>query len=100
MLLPKSDWRQPFYYIAESKTLEYFILGCIIVNTVILTLSWYDQPVKWTNYCETINLLFALIFTGEFIIKFVGYGYRYFQDSWNVFDGTIVAITLLSLILN
>jgi Ion transport protein len=100
MLLPKNDWRQPFFHIAQSKTLEYFILACIISNTVILTLSWYDQPALMMKYFDNINLFFAIVFTFEFIIKFVGYGYRYFQDSWNVFDCTIVTITLLSMILS
>jgi len=33
------------------------------------------------------------------MIKYVGFGNRYFRDSWNIFDTIIVILTLLSIIL-
>jgi ABC-type glycerol-3-phosphate transport system permease component len=30
-------------YISQHKYFEYFILSCIILNTFVLTLSWYGQ---------------------------------------------------------
>jgi hypothetical protein len=36
MKVPNSEWRQPFFYISESKWFERFILLCILVNTVNL----------------------------------------------------------------
>jgi Ion transport protein len=38
---PNIDWRQPFFYIAESVYIQSFILLCIFGNTVILGLQWY-----------------------------------------------------------
>jgi hypothetical protein len=35
----------------------------------------------------------------EFLIKYTGFGNRYFRDTWNIFDTVIVALTLLSIIL-
>ena len=46
---------------------------------------------------EYINYVFAGIFTVEFLIKFVGFGYRYFRDAWNTFDMIIVVLTLISI---
>lgn len=46
-----------------------------------------------------MNYGFAAIFTVEFIIKYTGYGNRYFRDTWNIFDTVIVVLTLFSIIL-
>lgn len=46
-----------------------------------------------------MNYGFAAIFTVEFLIKYTGFGNRYFRDTWNIFDTVIVALTLLSIIL-
>lgn len=45
-----------------------------------------------------MNLVFVGIFTGEFILKLIGYGKRYFSDPWNNFDMIIVVLTLISII--
>jgi hypothetical protein len=44
-----------------------------------------------------MNSVFVVIFTGEFAIKIIGFGVRYFKDSWNVFDMIIVVLTLVSI---
>ena len=41
MQMPANEWKQPFFYIAENKFVQNFIFFCIVVNTVILSLSWY-----------------------------------------------------------
>lgn len=42
MKVPHSEWRQPFFYIAESAFIRYFVLSCILMNTVILMLQWVN----------------------------------------------------------
>jgi hypothetical protein len=49
---------------------------------------------------ENVNFIFAIIFIIEILIKIIGYGLRFFKDSWNTFDITIVFITLVGIILN
>lgn len=36
----------------------------------------------------------------EFLIKFIGFGYRYFRDGWNTFDMVIVILTLFSIVVD
>lgn len=52
------------------------------------------------NILEYINYGFAAIFTIEFLIKYIGFGNRYFRDTWNIFDTVIVVLTLFSIILD
>jgi len=42
MKRPKKKWRQWFYDLVEDRRFEKFIMACIILNTLILCLKWYD----------------------------------------------------------
>ena len=46
-----------------------------------------------------LNYFFMTIFTLEAIIKLIAFKKYYFHDSWNIFDFTIVAFTLVMLFL-
>lgn len=99
MKIPINEFRQPFYYMAHSKYVNNFFTLCIVLNTLVLVLTWYDQNLKFQSALDYMNYGFAAIFTLEFIIKYVGFGNRYFRDTWNIFDTVIVVLTLLSIIL-
>lgn len=99
MKLPNEDWRQPFFYTAESSYFQYFILLCILANTVVLTLQWQGMSKDITKTLEIMNFVFSSVFIAEFCIKFTGYGERYFKDSWNVFDMIIVVFTIIGIII-
>ena len=46
-----------------------------------------------------MNYIFAFIFTVECVTKLLALGDVYFDDSWNVFDFTIVAGTNIGILL-
>jgi TM2 domain-containing membrane protein YozV len=52
------------------------------------------------NILEIMNYAFAGIFTVEFIIKYIGFGSRYFKDGWNTFDLIIVILTLFGIVID
>ncbi len=96
---PNEEWRYPFFVTAEHKIFDKFILACVIINSIILAISWYEQPARFDEVTETINYVFAVVFFLEAAIKIIAYGARYFKDGWNNFDLLIVLITLISIIL-
>ena len=49
---------------------------------------------------ERINLCFLGIFVVEAIIKLLGYGLRYFKDTWNRFDFITVLLSISALIIS
>lgn len=49
---------------------------------------------------NVLNYVFAGVFTGEFVVKYIGFGNRYFKDPWSIFDAVIVGITVASIILS
>ena len=41
---PHNRIRLLCFKIAQSRKFEYFIIACIILNTVVLTMDYYDKP--------------------------------------------------------
>ncbi len=78
---------------------DVFIMSCIIFNTFVLTLKWYDQPQAVTDLTEGLNYMFAGIFTLEAIIKLLAHGKNYFKEGWNLFDFSIVIGTYVGIVI-
>lgn len=49
---------------------------------------------------EMFNIFFTTIFTLEAIVKILGYRKYYFKDPWNIFDFTLVIVSILDIILS
>ena len=73
---------------------------CIMLNTVVLACSWYDQPANVDDLTTKANYLFMAIFTIEAIIKIVAYHCAYFKDSWNIFDFVVVVFTPIVIVIS
>ncbi len=86
--------------ISQSHLFEKAIILCIILNTVVMAIIWFDMDESISNVTDLINQIFILIFTFEAIIKIVAMKRLYFKDSWNIFDFTIVVSTLFIILLN
>jgi hypothetical protein len=95
-----STFRNYCIKIAEYEWFEAGILSCIIVNTVILSLKWYNEPENMSKILEIINYGFAGIFTIEAAIKLIAFGKKYFANGWNNFDFFIVCGTFIGIIVS
>jgi hypothetical protein len=69
---------------------EQAIFICILLNTIVLSLSWYGQDGTMIDVNEWLNLVFNIIYSFEAIIKLTAFGCDYFNDGWNNFDFLIV----------
>jgi len=84
----------------ENSWFDYFILACIILNTILMSISWYGSPGSLESSLEYVNYVFTAIFTIEAIIKLRAFGPKdYFSKGWNIFDFTIVLISYITLII-
>ena len=84
-------------HISRHRHFDNFIMVCILLNTVVLALTWFDEPDIVPDITEMANYVFMVIFTIEAIIKIIALKSTYFKDSWNIFDFVIVSLTLLLL---
>jgi hypothetical protein len=53
-----------------------------------------------TIVIEWINKALTIFFTGEFIIKVIAFGHRYFYSAWNWLDFFIVVTSLIDFLLD
>lgn len=87
--------RQWLADLVSSQPFERFIIAVILVNAVTLGL----ETVPWAmdhfgGLLLTIDRLALGIFVVEIALKLVAFGWRFFTRAWNIFDLTIVLISL------
>jgi voltage-dependent calcium channel T type alpha-1G len=67
------------------------------LNTAVLTINWYSQPVRVDDMLDYINYSFAIIFALESIFKMVALGFSAFFRDYNcLFDFLIVCSSVIS----
>ncbi len=80
----------------ESGYFQNFILGIIIINSILLGVMTY--PDLMAHYGKLLHLVCNIcvgIFTVEIILKLYVYGKKFFKSGWNNFDFIIVLISLV-----
>ena len=90
---PKQYWRVCIFYIVKHPFFDGFIMFCIVSNTIVLMCSSFDEGIEKEFILETLNFMFSLIFSVEFVLKFTGLGRQYFYTRWNNFDFILVVLS-------
>jgi len=81
--------------IMDTNLVEMFIYAVIILNLVV-TVGYPDEPIP-----DFINLVCALIYILEFLIKNFGLGFvGYWLDPMNALDGVLVVLIIVELIIS
>jgi hypothetical protein len=92
-----------FEWVANDQTkkqqFEVFIMSCIVLNTIVMAMTFFGMDLEYETALEMINYAFAIIFTVEAVIKLAGLQWNYFDDNWNRFDFAIVCGTNIGIVL-
>jgi hypothetical protein len=100
---PKSPVRRCLFRFVRNQRFEWFIMTCILVNTLTMAMTFYEQPTAYATALEIINYIFAVVFTLEAVLKISALGCQYFSgdldSSWNMFDFCIVVGTNTGIVL-
>jgi hypothetical protein len=92
--------RKRVYDLISSKAFERFIMGAIVVNTIIMACTAFPEPTPWWRQAqEFLSYFFAAIYTVEAILKLIALQFNYWWDWWNKFDFLCVIATLMGIIL-
>lgn len=84
-----------FYRVCMNGCFNVFIILCITVNTVTLSMDRYPIDYDFYMNLEITNNVCTFIFVAEMFIKLLGLGLRgYLTDGMNQFDALIVIISL------
>ena len=89
---------QWIFQFVHSKYFDSIILSAILINTFTMSIEYHGQPQTLTNVLEYSNYVFIVLFTVEMILKIIADGcLKYIQIPFNIFDSTIVFISLIEL---
>lgn len=71
------------------------IMILICLNMVTMMVETDDQSKYMTLVLSRINLVFIVLFTGEFVLKLISLRYYYFTIGWNIFDFVVVILSIV-----
>ncbi|KAJ8605437.1 hypothetical protein CTAYLR_003319 [Chrysophaeum taylorii] len=100
--LVESDatWRVTLLDVVQSAYFSNIIYACIGLNTLALCLDDYPRQSEWSQAMELINVALTLVFIIEMFMKLGAVGVAgYVEDQFNIFDGCIVIVSILDLLL-
>jgi voltage-gated sodium channel len=84
-----ADW-------VESKPVQFFIIGLIVLNAVTLGLETSPRVMAAIGPALlAIDAVILGVFVVEIALKLYANGLRFFKSAWNVFDFLIVGIALV-----
>lgn len=78
---------------------EKFILGLILLNSLILFIGGYITGENEKAYLSIVDNSITALFILELIVKFKEYGFiTFFKSNWNKFDFSLIVLSLPALI--
>jgi hypothetical protein len=89
----------PLAVLVELPIFGMFFGACILANAVVLAMDTYDLDSNTASSLATANIVFVVVFAVELVIKVFAYGLSgYCQDSFRIFDGLIVLISIIDIL--
>lgn len=80
----------------DRPTVSRFIIAVILINAVTLGLETFPEVMARAGaLILAIDRICLAIFVVELLLRLYAQGLRFFRSGWNVFDFTIIAISLL-----
>ncbi|XP_066490781.1 sodium channel protein type 2 subunit alpha-like isoform X4 [Tiliqua scincoides] len=89
-------------FIFDCVTKQAFDIGIMVLiclNMVTMMVETADQDESVDNILYWINLVFIILFTGEFVLKLIALRYYYFTIGWNIFDFVVVILSIVGMFL-
>lgn len=90
------DHRARVRAIVDSSPFQWFIIGVILVNALILGLETSPRLVEESNgWLAALGWITVGIFVVELGLRIYAHGRAFFRDGWSLFDLFVVAIALI-----
>ncbi|RMZ93884.1 sodium channel para isoform X6 [Brachionus plicatilis] len=84
--------------VTSNQKFDIFIMICIFLNMLAMCAESYQQSDQFVLFLSIINQVFITIFTAECVMKLIALNWRFFKFPWNIFDMTIVILSILGMI--
>uniref|UniRef100_A0A8C3EGP8 Sodium channel protein n=1 Tax=Corvus moneduloides TaxID=1196302 RepID=A0A8C3EGP8_CORMO len=99
---PQKPIPRPSGMIFDFVTKQVFdisIMILICLNMVTMMVETDDQSKEMETILSRINLVFIVLFTGEFVLKLISLRHYYFTIGWNIFDFVVVILSIVGMFL-
>ncbi|KAM5151888.1 sodium channel protein type 2 subunit alpha-like [Mantella aurantiaca] len=96
---PKNFFQGMIFDIVTKQTFDIFIMCLIFLNMVTMMIETDDQSKEMENRLYWINVVFIILFTGEFLLKLISLRQYYFTIGWNIFDLVVVILSIVGMFL-
>jgi len=85
------------YKIKESRFFQFVVISIIILNAITIGVNTYDLSDLTKKLINYLDYSITIFFVIEIIIRFIGEPNKkdFFKSGWNIFDSTIVLISLI-----
>jgi voltage-gated sodium channel len=85
--------------VAAAPTFHLAVLCLIVLNALVMGLeTWPTLAERWGFVFDALNAAVQVLFVAELVIRIAAHGRKplaFFTNGWNVFDFTVVALSLL-----
>jgi voltage-gated sodium channel len=75
------------------------IVGLIVINALVMGLeTWPALAARWSQTFSLVNGVVQGLFVAEIVVRVLAHGKRpleFFRNGWNIFDFSVVALSLL-----
>jgi voltage-gated sodium channel len=85
------------YKIKESRIFQFIVISIIILNAITIGVNTYDLSDLTKKLINYLDYSITVFFVIEIVIRFIGEPNKkdFFKSGWNIFDSTIVLISLI-----
>tara|TARA_B100000686_G_C16655853_1_gene898125 strand:+ start:276 stop:965 length:690 start_codon:yes stop_codon:yes gene_type:complete len=86
-----------FFNLKESKLFQYLVISIIIFNAFTIGVNTYNLSAFSKKIINLLDYSITIFFVVEILIRFIGEPkkIKFFKSGWNLFDTTIVLISLI-----
>ena len=85
------------FKLKESPLFQYSVIFIIIINAITIGVGTYNLDDLLSKIISILDYSITIFFVIEIIIRFIGEPKKkdFFKSGWNIFDSTIVLISLI-----
>ncbi|XP_075036832.1 sodium channel protein type 2 subunit alpha-like [Mixophyes fleayi] len=96
---PANVFQGLVFDIVTKQAFDITIMCLIFLNMVTMMIETDDQTQEMENRLYWINVVFIILFTGEFLLKLISLRFYYFTIGWNIFDLVVVILSIVGMFL-
>ncbi|NXW94879.1 SCN2A protein, partial [Alopecoenas beccarii] len=96
---PVNKFQGMVFDFVTKQVFDIGIMILICLNMVTMMVETDDQSKEMETILSRINLVFIILFTGEFVLKLISLRHYYFTIGWNIFDFVVVILSIVGMFL-